>query len=79
MSWKGQHRQAVEEKSRYALAAGVMAHGELVIGLKLKLTLDGRRRKWAFYSQFRHAGVQHHGLFSNKSDFSVDDLESTGK
>lgn len=56
-----------------------MAHGELVIGLKLNLTLDGRRGKWAFYSQFSHTGVQHHGLFSNKSDVSVDDLESTGK
>lgn len=35
-------RQTEKENNRYALAtAGVFAHGEQVIGLKLNLTMDG--------------------------------------
>lgn len=42
-------RQRAKENNRYALAAaGVFAHGEPVIGLKLNLTMDGGKRNGHF-------------------------------
>lgn len=42
-------RQQAKENNRYALAAaGVFAHGEPVIGLKLNLTMDGGKRNGHF-------------------------------
>lgn len=51
MSYEEQDRQreGAKENNRYALAAaGVFAHGEPVIGLKLNLTMDGGTRNWHF-------------------------------
>lgn len=42
-------RQREKEKNRYALAAaGELAHGEPVIGLKLNLTMNGATRNGHF-------------------------------
>lgn len=46
---KSKTHSRVKENNRYALAAaGVFAHGEAVIGLKLNLTMDGGTRNGHF-------------------------------
>lgn len=49
VKYEEQDRQREKENNRYALAAaGVFAHGEPVIGLKLNLTVDGGTRNGHF-------------------------------